>query len=111
MLDDPRLRDQPWQRFRVKDGEKGPMVWECKHVMLTVKDADGLPGERLHLVVARNVLDPEEMKFFVSNAPPEDIGAGPCCWWPSRAGAWSGASRTRRARSAWINTRGDATWG
>jgi hypothetical protein len=36
LLDDPRLRDQPRRRFRVKDGEKGPMVWECKHVMLTV---------------------------------------------------------------------------
>ena len=70
LLNDPRLRDQPWQRFRVKDGEKGPMVWECKRVMLTVKGADGLPGERLHLLVARNVLDPGELKFFVSNAPP-----------------------------------------
>jgi SRSO17 transposase len=69
-LDDPRLRDQPWQRFRVKDGQKGPMVWECKHVMLTVKGADGLPGETLHLLVARDVLDRGELKFFVSNAPP-----------------------------------------
>ena len=32
---------------------------------------DGLPGPRWHLVVARNVLDPTEMKFFVSNASPE----------------------------------------
>src|SRR5512147_789533 len=70
LLDDPLLRDRPWQRFRVKDGQKGPMVWECKHVMLTVKGADGLPGETLHLLVARDVLDPDEVKFFVSNAPP-----------------------------------------
>jgi SRSO17 transposase len=70
LLDDPRLRDQPWQRFRVKGGQKGPMVWECKHVMLTVKGADGLPGEALHLLVARDVLDPDELKFFVSNARP-----------------------------------------
>jgi SRSO17 transposase len=69
-LDDPRLGDQPWQRFRVKDGKKGPMVWECKHVMLTVKGEDGLPGARLHLLVARNVLEPNEVKFFVSNAAP-----------------------------------------
>jgi SRSO17 transposase len=70
LLRDPRLRDQPWQRFRVKDGEKGPMVWECKHVMLAVKGADGLPGETLHLVVARDVLNPDDVKYFVSNAPP-----------------------------------------
>ncbi len=47
------------------------MVWECKRVMLTVKGADGLPGETLHLLVARNVLNPGELKFFVSNAPPQ----------------------------------------
>jgi SRSO17 transposase len=70
LLEDTRLRDQPWQRYRVKDSHKGPMIWECKHVMLTVKGPDGLPGETLHLLVARNVLNPEELKFFVSNAPP-----------------------------------------
>jgi SRSO17 transposase len=70
LLDDPRLRDRPWQRFRVKDTEKGPMIWECKHVTLTVKGADGLPGKALHLLIARNVLDPAELKLFVSNAPP-----------------------------------------
>jgi SRSO17 transposase len=68
---DPAFRDQPWQRWRVKDGAKGPMVWECKHVRISPKDAKGLPGEPLHLVVARNVLDPKEVKFFISNAPAE----------------------------------------
>jgi SRSO17 transposase len=67
----PALRDQPWVRYRVKDGEKGPMVWEVKHTRITVKDESGLPGMRLHLVVARNVLDPTEVKFFLSNAPPD----------------------------------------
>jgi SRSO17 transposase len=42
-----------------------------KRVLITVKDENGLPGMRLHLVVARNVLDPTEIKFFVSNAPPK----------------------------------------
>ncbi len=71
LLNDPKLRDQPWQRWRVKDGTRGPFVWEVKHVMLYPKDANGLPGSPLHLVIARNVLDPKETKFFVSNAPPE----------------------------------------
>jgi SRSO17 transposase len=65
------FRDQPWQRWRVKDGEKGPLIWEVKHVRFYPKDENGLPAEPLHLIVARNVLDPEEVKFFVSNAPPE----------------------------------------
>jgi SRSO17 transposase len=76
LLKDRVLRDQPWQRWRVKDGDKGPMVWECKHTFITVKDENGLPGQRLHLLIARNVLDPTEIKFFVSNAPPATgIGA------------------------------------
>jgi hypothetical protein len=67
----PTLKQQEWQRWRVKDGEKGPMIWEVKHVPFHLQGPDGLPGPRWHLVVARNVLDPTEMKFFVSNAAPE----------------------------------------
>ncbi len=63
--------DQAWRRWRVKDGEKGPMIWEVKHARFTPKDEDEMPGAAMHLVVARNVLDTEEVKFFVSNAPPE----------------------------------------
>lgn len=71
LVHSPALRDQAWTRFHVKDGEKGPLVWEVKHTIVTMKDEQGLPGMRLHLVVARNVLDPSEIKFFVSNAPPD----------------------------------------
>jgi len=67
----PALRDQPWVKYRVKDGEKGPLVWEVKHALIMMQDERGLPGLPLHLVIARNVLDPREIKFFVSNAPPE----------------------------------------
>ena len=71
LLNDAVFRDQPWQTWRVKDGNKGPVVWECKQALFTVKDENELPGAQLHLVVARNVLDLQEIKFFVSNAPPE----------------------------------------
>jgi SRSO17 transposase len=71
LLRRPELRDQSWQRWRVKDGEKGPMIWEVKHCLFTPKGEDGLPGKPMHLIVARNILDPEEIKFFISNAPPE----------------------------------------
>jgi SRSO17 transposase len=65
----PALRDQAWVRYHVKDGEKGPLVWEAKQTRVTMKDDAGLPGMRLHLIVARNALDHDEVKFFVSNAP------------------------------------------
>ena len=68
----PELRAQRWQPYRVKDGEKGPIVWETKHAMITPKDAEGLPaGKPYHLLIARNVLNRDDVKYFVSNAPPE----------------------------------------
>lgn len=67
----PTLRDRQWICYRVKDGEKGPLVWEVKHTLVTMKDDQGLPGLRLHLIVARNMLARDEIKFFVSNAPPD----------------------------------------
>ncbi len=67
----PALRDQPWVGYHVKDGRKGPIVWEAKQTRITIKDDKDLPGIQLHLVVARNMLDPEEVKYFVSNGPPE----------------------------------------
>jgi len=67
----PELRDQPWQAFHVKDGEKGPLVWEVKHVWFYPHDGAGLPLEPVHLIVARNVLDPEKIKYFIAHAPRE----------------------------------------
>ena len=71
LLKQNELRTQAWQRWRIKDGDKGPMVWEIKHVLFYPKDENGMPGEPMHLIVARDVLNPTEMKFFVSNAPPD----------------------------------------
>ena len=65
----PELRDQPWQRFHVKDGEKGPMVWEVKHVWFYPNGEDNLPMAPMHLIVARNVLQPEVLKYFIAAAP------------------------------------------
>lgn len=67
----PALRDQAWEKWRIKDGEKGPMIWEVKHTLIYPKDENGLPNKVYHLIVARNVLNPDEIKYFVSNAPPE----------------------------------------
>ena len=70
----PLLRKQAWTRYRVKDGSKGPMVWEAKHMLVWLAGEDGLPacgGRPYHLIVARNVLEPDKVKYFISNAPPE----------------------------------------
>jgi SRSO17 transposase len=66
----PIFRKQKWQRFKIKDGEKGPAVWEVKHAIFYRKQHDGMPSLPQYLIVARNVLDPTEIKFFISNVLP-----------------------------------------
>jgi len=65
----PVVRRIPWQRYRVKEGTKGPFVEEAKCVPLWIKDERGLPDGPHPLLIARNVLKPDEVKFFLSNAP------------------------------------------
>lgn len=56
-----------WQRYHVKDTEKGPLVWEAKAVRF-YPWKNRLPGAEELLIVARNVLS-GEVKYFLSNAP------------------------------------------
>jgi SRSO17 transposase len=65
----PLFRREAWQNYRVKDGAKGPMVWQVKRLRVWLKDENGLPGAPHHLLVARNALHLEEVKYFLSNAP------------------------------------------
>lgn len=69
------FQKQPWQRFHIKDGENGPMVWEVKSAPFFRKRRDGLPGGAGCLIVARNALNLDEVKFFVSNLCPGSGGA------------------------------------
>jgi len=61
------FRSQKWQPFHIKDSQKGPIVWEVKHAEFYRKHADGLPGPTHTLIIARNALDHDEVKYFVAN--------------------------------------------
>jgi len=64
----PAFTGQSWTPIHVKEGEKGPMVREVKVIEFRMK-RQGLPT-RLHwLIAARNPEEPDDVKFFVSNAP------------------------------------------
>lgn len=69
----PVFRERRWQRYRIKDTERGPEVWEVKWAVFWRKGAEGLPGRRHCLIVARNVLT-KEVKYFVSNRVPGEPG-------------------------------------
>ena len=63
------MQKQRWVNYRVKDGTKGPMVWQAKHMLVYLADEHDLPSRPHHLLVARNTLNPKEIKYFISNAP------------------------------------------
>jgi SRSO17 transposase len=69
----PVFREQRWQRYRIKDTDRGPCVWEVKWAVFWRKTAAGLPSRRHCLIVARNVLT-GEVKYFVSNGVPGERG-------------------------------------
>ena len=65
---DPLFTGQAWQRWHVKDTEKGAKVVEVKHGMVYPQDENKLPMEAHHLLIVRDVLT-QEIKYFLCNAP------------------------------------------
>jgi len=73
------FQKQKWKPYRIKDGEKGPIVWEVKSARFYRKHGpQGLPGRPHTLIVARNVRQPTEIKYFVSN---QTVGGGVTLPW------------------------------
>jgi len=65
----PLLHKVPWEKFRVKETTQGPLVVEAKRMPIWIKDADGLPSRAYQLIVVRPVLHPNQVKYFLTNAP------------------------------------------
>jgi SRSO17 transposase len=69
-----RLPARAWTRTTIKEGSKGPLV--CDVVRVRVTEArDGLPGPRLWLLIRRNVADPTDVRYYLSNAPEDTTEA------------------------------------
>jgi len=58
-----------WERWLVKETNKGPSVWEVRETDFYPTLGD-YPGEKLRLIIAREVVS-GETKYFLSNAPEE----------------------------------------
>jgi SRSO17 transposase len=76
---------QDWVTYHVKDTNKGAMVWEVKATPFWMKRGREVVGP-YWLVVARDRLDPDTIKYFLSNAAPgvplEVIVHVGFCRWP-----------------------------
>lgn len=67
----PIFREQAWQRVKIKEATRGPVVWEVKAARVHLVDGRSghcEPTDRPYwLIVARHV-ESREIKYFVSNA-------------------------------------------
>jgi SRSO17 transposase len=63
-----RLPKSAWIRTNIKEGSKGPIVSDVAMVRVT-EARDGLPGPRVWLILRRNVTDPSDVRYYLSNAP------------------------------------------
>jgi SRSO17 transposase len=61
-----KFQEQAWQRYRIKDTENGPEVWEIKWHRVWRKTEQKLPSKQQTLIVARNVRT-GDVKYFLSN--------------------------------------------
>jgi SRSO17 transposase len=93
----PVFHKQKWQRYRIKDTQHGPEVWEVKWAKFWRKRIDGLPGRRHCLILARNVLT-NEVKYFVSNRVPGERGISLRRLLRVAFGRWSIESCFRQAK-------------
>jgi SRSO17 transposase len=93
----PVFRKKKWQRYRIKDTQNGPEVWEVKWAKFWRKGVDGLPTRRHCLIVARNVLT-NEVKYFVSNRVPGERGISLRRLLRIAFGRWSVESCFRQAK-------------
>ena len=61
-----KFTQQSWQRYRIKDTERGPEVCEVKWLLVWRQSEGGFPSRQQTLIVTRNVRT-GEMKYFLSN--------------------------------------------
>ena len=59
-----------WQRRAIAAGEKGPRVYDWAATRIVIRKGK-LPGEALWLLARRSVEKPEELAYYLSNAPGE----------------------------------------
>lgn len=60
--------ERRWQRLTVAEGEKGPLTYDWAYQRV-VESREQRPGTEGWLVVRRSITKPEELAYYLSNAP------------------------------------------
>jgi SRSO17 transposase len=63
-----QVPNQAWQRATIKEGSKGPILCDFAFLRI-IESRGGLPTAPVWLVIRRNLEQPDEVKFYFSNAP------------------------------------------
>lgn len=63
-----QLPKKAWRKYKVKDGEKGPIEAQFAFVP-AVASRDKLPGPDIVVVFRRSLSEPSDLKVFITNAP------------------------------------------
>jgi SRSO17 transposase len=61
---------EQWHRLPIAAGEKGPRIYDWAYERIVVR-RDGLPGESVWLLARRSITKPNEIAYYLSNAPEE----------------------------------------
>jgi len=61
---------QRWKQLTVGLGEKGPRIYQWGYQRV-IESRGGLPGSEVWLVARRSPADPEDLAYYLSNAPPQ----------------------------------------
>jgi SRSO17 transposase len=62
--------ERRWQRLEVAEGEKGPRLYDWARQRI-IENPEQLPGRDAWLVVRRSLSDPDDLAYYLSNAPLE----------------------------------------
>jgi SRSO17 transposase len=57
-----------WQRLTVAEGEKGLVIYDWAYQRVT-ENGEGLPGREVWLMARRSLSDPQNVAYYLSNAP------------------------------------------
>ena len=63
-----QLPNHAWKRATIKEGSKGPIICDFAFLRI-IESRGGLPAAPVWLVIRRDLEQPDEIKFYFSNAP------------------------------------------